>query len=390
MKGWYIPARPDLTNKESTARHASWWRFVSECLTQRFDTRWARSPEQSLQLHAGEWTVPTQLLVRARGARNQMANFLHGVSVLDVNLEPPAGDDVTEFRGLRLYTPEAGLIAASAQFFSNRPTEAPTVLATQRDASAILGRLLEGGHSVIAGRIAGAFRNIGRDREAEAIVSAMRAAGYDVREKDPFDARLAHAACRREPSPYVHRIRHLWEAMRGEIANRFPQPLGRPNDMETYLQALDEIYVTDAYHLLSIEGYTVSADLIERVRRGDWKPQDNDTDKKHKDAIAARGYWQAFNAVKACLRRGLDGQSPGLVADQDHGVWRQELFAPSVAVGLVKAANLGGYRKSPACVRRSRHVPLNPGAVRDAIRTFFELLAEETEPAVRIVLGHFI
>jgi len=58
-----------------------------------------------------------------------------------------------------------------------------------RDASGLLVRLLEGGHSVIAGRLAGAFRNSGRDRLADEIVKTMVAAGYDVRESDPFNDR---------------------------------------------------------------------------------------------------------------------------------------------------------------------------------------------------------
>ncbi len=341
-------------------------------------------------LHAGEWTVPTQLLVRARGGRNQMTRFLHGTSLLDVNLTPPNEEDVAELRGIRVYTPEAALIAASPQFFTGQPTEARTALATQPDASALLARLLDGGHSVIAGRIAGAFRNIGREREADAILSTMRAAGYDAREKDPFDVRLTHMPYRREPSPYVHRIRLMWQAMRPEIPQRFPFPLGRPNDIEAYLRAVDDIYVTDAYHSLSIEGYTVSRELIERVRRGDWNPQENEADKKHRDAMAPRGYWQAFIAVKDSVRKVLTGESPGAVADHDHGTWYRELFAPSVAAGLVKAANLAGYRNSPVYIRRSRHVPLRADAVRDAMPTFFELLTDEPDPAVRVVLGHFI
>jgi hypothetical protein len=35
-------------------------------------------------------------------------------------------------------------------------------------------------------------------------------------------------------------------------------------------------------------------------------------------------------------------------------------------------------------------VPLNRDAVRDAMPAFFDLLTEETDPAVRVVLGHFI
>jgi len=36
------------------------------------------------------------------------------------------------------------------------------------------------------------------------------------------------------------------------------------------------------------------------------------------------------------------------------------------------------------------HVPPNSNAVRDAMPVFFEMLTQEAEPAVRIVLGHFI
>jgi len=37
---------------------------------------------------------------------------------------------------------------------------------------------LDGGHSTIAGRLAGAFRNGGRDRFADEITKTMEAAGY--------------------------------------------------------------------------------------------------------------------------------------------------------------------------------------------------------------------
>ena len=57
-----------------------------------------------------------------------------------------------------------------------------------RDASDVLAKLLSGGHSVIAGRLTGAFRNIRRADSADEILQTMKAAGYDVRESDPFAA----------------------------------------------------------------------------------------------------------------------------------------------------------------------------------------------------------
>jgi len=218
----------------------------------------------------------------------------------------------------------------------------------------------------------------------------MRAADYQAREVDPFKDQVARAPYRRDPSPYVQRIRMLWHKMRDDIPARFPPPIAKANDIEAYMRQVDEIYVTDAYHSLSIEGYQVSTDLIERVRRGAWNPEQEKADLDLENALAARGYWMAFRAVRSSVHRVLDGGNPGEVIDQDHGGWYRELFAPKVTAGILKPENLAGYRTSAVYLRGSRHVPLNPDAVRDAMPAFFELLREENDPAVRIVLGHFI
>lgn len=106
--------------------------------------------------------------------------------------------------------------------------------------------------------------------------------------------------------------------------------------------------------------------------------------------MAARGYWLAYQAVQGSVRRVLRRENPGLVADEDHGTWYRELFAPSVTAGLLRPADLAGYRNGQVYIRRSMHVPLNREAVRDAMPAFFDLLREETHPAVRVVLGHFV
>jgi hypothetical protein len=390
LKGWYIPARPGAGEGESTVWYASFWDFCRDYLTERFGADWSLTPEQSLVLLAGNTSVPRQLLVRAKGAHNQATNFIHGTSLFEGAHALPDPDDATQLNGIRLFKPEAALVAAQPAFFELYPTEARTILSMQRDASDLLARLLRGGHTVIAGRLAGAFRNIGRDREADSILAGMRAADYRVREVDPFKERLAPVPYRRDLSPYVHRIRMLWQAMREDIPGRFPAPPPRINDVDAYMRQVDDIYVTDAYHSLSIEGYQVSRELIERVRSGTWNPDGDEADREHRNALAARGYWQAFQAVKGSIRRVLQGDNPGEVADRDHGAWYRELFAPSAAVGFLKPENLAGYRNGPVYIRGSRHVPLNADAARDAMPAFFELLSEEPDPAVRVVLGHFI
>ena len=259
-----------------------------------------------------------------------------------------------------------------------------------RDASDVLALLLDGGHSAVAGRLAGGFRNIGRARIADDILKTMRAAGYDVRENDPFSDRPALALPVREKSPYVTRVRLMWQQMRKTVMDIFPAAPGPVADIDAYMKAVEDVYVTDAYHSLSIEGYRVSPALIERVRTGAWNPDDDKSDREHRNALAARGYWQAYQAVRESVRKVLRGENPGAVVDADHGDWYRELFAPSVTAGIIRAADLAGYRSDQVYIRSSKHVPPRHEAVRDLMPAFFDLLREEEEPPVRVVLGHFV
>jgi fido (protein-threonine AMPylation protein) len=390
IKGWYIPSRPDEVKGESTAWYASFWRFAAVYLETRFGGNWSLSAEQSLSLHGGNWTVPRQLAVRSPKGRNNVTKLPHRTSLLDLDASLPAPTDRTEKEGLRIFSLEAALIEVSPRYFVNYATDARAAMAMIREPSGLLARLLEGGHSTIAGRLAGAFRNSGRDSIAEEITKTMSAAGYGVRETNPFTDQLVPALSARETSPYANRIRLLWQKMREPVIACFPKAPGLPRSAAAYMKRVGEAYVTDAYHSLSIEGYRVTADLIERVRSGTWNPEADERDREQRNAMAARGYWQAYQAVQKSIARVLKDENPGDVADDDHRGWYREMFAPSVNAGLLKPADLAGYRNGQVYIRQSMHVPLNREAVRDAMPVLFDLLREEKSPAVRVVLGHFV
>jgi hypothetical protein len=390
IKGWYIPARPDEPAGESTAWYASFWDFCAAYLTARFGKDWCLSPEHSLALHAGNRAVPRQLLVRAPKGDNKVTALPYDTSLLSVRYNMPNQNDIEVMDGLRRYALGPALVACGHGLFAQNPTDMRTALSLLRDASELLPNLLEGGHSVIAGRLAGALRNIGRDRIADEIIAAMRAAGYDVRKSDPFATKPPVILSGRERSPYVNRMRLTWQAMREPVIARFPKPPRLPKAIKDYMQQVDDIYVTDAYHSLSIEGYRVSAALIERVRNQNWNPDNNEEDREHRDALAARGYYQAFQAVKNSVTKVLKGDNPGAVGDADHGTWYRELFAPGITAGLLGPADLAGYRNGAVYIRRSMHTPPRREAVRDLMPALFELLKDEPHPAVRVVLGHFM
>lgn len=390
LKGWYIPGRPDEAQGETATWYAAFWRFCAVYLKHLKNEDWCLCPEQSILLHAENWTVPRQLLVRANKARNNVTPLPYETSLLVIRALLPRAADIVEKDGLRLYAIPAALVACSPTFFREHPTELRAVMAMVRDASELLRILLEGGHSTIAGRLTGAFRNLHKERVADDILQTMRAAGHNIRETDPFEKQTGTSLPAEVHSPLVNRIRLMWKEMRTPIIERFPEPHGLPNDTNAYLTAVEEGYVSDAYHSLSIEGFKVSRELIERVRSGQWNPEQNANDLQLSNSVAARGYWQAYQKVRQSIEKVITGSNAGRVAEEDHRMWYRELFTPSVASGLLRAADLSGYRTGAVFIRGSMHVPPRHEAVRDAMPVLFDLLSNEQEPAVRVVMGHFV
>ncbi len=390
VKGWYILASADEQDGDSTSWYASYWHFCSRYLVERLGDSYWISADQSLQFHAGNHSVPTQLIVKSPKGSNSNTPLPYGTSLFSMISQLPSAAEIVIVDNIRMLSLTSSLIHCSTAMFTRNSTDVRAALALIKNSSEILRPLLDGGHSRIAGRLVGAFRNIKQERIANEILKGMTSAGYDIRETDPFENPTPILLSSRQRSPYVNRIKLMWHEMREVVIKYSPKAPGLPKDHEKYMKAVEAMYVTDAYHSLSIEKYRVTPELIERVRSGSWNAKGNEEDKKQRDAMAARGYWQATQVVRKSIKKILNGKNPGKVIDADHGDWYLELFGPSVTAGIIKTSDLAGYRNEPVYISRSKHVPLNVDAVRDTMPVLFELLQEETEPFVKAVLGHFI
>jgi len=391
VRGWLISSSPGSARGESTPWFASFWEFCARYCEERFSKDWHLSPEQSLLISAENTVIPRQVIIYSPKGANNTTTLLFGTSLYDLKeSQPPPSGDLIVKDGLRLFAIEPALTKAPQAFFDAKPVEAHVALAGVREPSALLRRLLDGGNSVVAGRLVGAFRRVGRADIAEEIRAAMTGAGYSVRESDPFVPGQEIGKLTLAAAPIVGRIQSMWESMRGTVLSTFPPAPGLPADKTAYLHFVDEIYQSDAYHSLSIEGYRVTPDLIERVRSGSWRRESNDADQKSCDALAARGYWQAFRIVKRAVGKIITGANPGTLVRSAHREWYRELFQPSVAAGLIPTTALAGYRNDFVFLRTSRYVPPRWEAVRDAMPALFDLLESEREPAVRAVLGHWL
>lgn len=392
IRGWYIAKRPDETDGDTTPWYASMREFVAGYSNERFGDRWHLNPEQSILLRSGERSVPKQLQIWATEGTNQTVELLHGSSLF-IYRAPQllASSPVLDCGGLRLAELPQALVAASPNLFVQNPMAIQVALYSLSDASDLSRLLLAGPHPAVAGRIAGAFRAAGRPAFADEILGAMRSAGNVVNELNPFTAPLPTLLPGgRAEAPYVQRLRLLWAAMREPIIQAFPASQDKPTDTEALLKEVEARYVSDAYHSLSIEGYRVTADLIEKIRNGNWNPDANAADQANRDAMAAKGYFETHKIVKEDLVRIVKGENPGTVFRQSLSRWYQALFSPSVQAGIVKPADLAGFRNDQVFIRGAQHVPPSKDAVRECMPVLFELLEAEAVPAVRAVLGHFV
>ena len=391
IKGWYMPTRPDETDTETTAWHSSGNEFIARYSEERFGSAWCVSADHSIRLHAGNTSLPSQIVLNTPDGKNNVLQLPANNSLLDYRAKDfPEPSNRTIAGGLRAMTLEHALTRVSDAFFRTYAEDAQIALLSLRDSSELARHLLTGGQSVVAGRLAGALHACGQSAFADDIVATMRSAGYSIVETNPFMAPPATLQIVRGESPYVTRIRLLWESMRSDVLKSFPPAPGMPSDVDGYMAAVKDSYVKDAYNSLSIEGYRVTNELIEQVATGNWNPEQSQDDFKSRDAMAARGYHQARKEVEKSILRILSGENSGLVASRDHRTWFRELFGPSVDAKLLAPQDLAGYRGHQVFIRNVAHVPPPVEAVRDMMPALFDLMESEPEASVRAVLGHFI
>ena len=385
IKGWYIPSSPG-SEGDSTVWYVSYWSFITAYLDNRFQEDWCLSPELSLYFHSGKTVIPKQLIVRSESGANNILQLPFGTSLVDIKASLPP-EVIREPRyGVRLYPMEYALLMVGPDYYRRDALEARACLASLRDVSPIVSAAIDGGHTTRAGRVAGALRSIGREEMADGLLRMMRQVGHTVTEENPFeeDVRIETFSV----SPHVSRIRLMWKQMREVVLETLKvKPVHQ--DAASILAMMDATYVKDSYHSLSIEGYKITEGLLERVRSGDWNPEKDAEDKERRDALAARGYYQAYELLKQGVADCFSGQSPAQLYVKGHQDWHFQLFEPCIRAGIVKASDLVGYRRHQVYIRNSMHTPLNPDAVLDAMSTLSDLMTEEDNALVRAILGHF-
>ncbi len=391
MKGWLaVNSRPSANNRIDAAWSTVYWEFVARYLEDRFSDDWRLSAEASAALWSENHSIPAQVIVRSSKANNQLVKLPSNTSLYLLRSKENEPAETRE--RLRLMPMEEAICNLSPESWRTSATDVIAVIGSIRGTRTLLQHLLDGGRSHIGGRIAGALRHLGRTRDADTIIKTLESAGYNPHEDNPFDPSvdLVTLDARRTQAPSATRIKNLWAKMGKEARDHIGFEQRRINDRDGYIADIDERYVADALNSLSIEGYEVSEELIQKVQDGQWEPDADARDHGTKNALAAKGYRLAFEEVREDIRTILDGAPTGELLETRHQDWFRAMFSPSVTAGIVKAHQLAGYRSHNVYLRGSSHVPLPPHAIADAMDALFESISEETDARVKAILAPFL
>jgi hypothetical protein len=391
-KGWYLLGRPIDKPGESTAWYGAFWDFLSVYLEERFGADYCLSAASSIDVHIGANLIPRQIIaLTAQGGKMQLP-LPHNTSVLVYQDAANLPRVVEVVRGVRAMPLPLALCRVPPVFFQNQPLNAELALRAVKSVDDLARIILETESSALAARFAGAYQFLGDKERADQITNTMQAVGMIVRPKNPFvKAAPVFVGSRRLTSPYAGRIEALFRTLREPVLETFKDMPSRPvSNPKSYLQHLEAVYEHDAYNSLSIEGYRVTPELIDKIRLGAWNPDGDPQDRQQIAAMAAKGYQEAFRRVKQSVTRVLRGELPGSVVRQDYPEWYRGLFSESVRAGLLESYHLAGHRNAPVFIRASRHVPPPADAVNGAMTALLDLLESEPAAIVRAILGHWL
>ncbi len=391
IRGWYLLTSPDAGGV-STAWFGGFWAFVKHYLDERFGkNEYCLSAESSLSLHVGDTSIPKQIVVITKKASNTILDLPHNTSVLLITDSKKFPEDVDKFNGIARMSLSLSLCRLAPAYFQKNPRNLEIILKmTSLSVAEVSRTLLSLDAIASAERIIGAYKHLGEDAKANQIKDDLIVAGYILKDVNPFEEYEPKLGGIRFTSPYVGRIRLMWNAMRQVVEDVMPKPPGLGGDKSQTINVILETYKQDAYHSLSIEGYQVTEELISKIESGEWDPANIEVDKQQRDAMAAKGYHNAFGEVIASVRKILNHEGAGTVLSSDLQSWYRQLFAPLLQANLLEAEKVAGYRNHPVYITNSRHVPPPKTAILDCMEVLFELLQEEENAAVRAVLGHYV
>ena len=397
VRGWYLFDADVSAGKagESALWYQSIWQFIGQYLKESYGNDYWLNPEASIDIHTANNSLPKQLVVFTREGATKNILLPNDMSLMVIK-KSDKPTEIIDFNHVNVLTLEFALAGLAPTIYRSNPLAVQIALG-KSDVNAVASSLLVTKNVQSANRLIGAYLEIGRKADSRNLTNIINAVGLGPLKADnPFESPVVKIGSKRQESASAIRVRLLWQKLREGVELVFIDTVVSgffQSPLNELLESVDKVYVSDAYHSLSIEGYVVTEDLISRVANGEWDTGHIEADKQQKDALAARGYYEAFQALRGLIEEAYDEGADDLdlayLVDVSITQIYTALFKPCVTAGIVNDRDLAGYRKGPIMIRKSRHMPPQSEQLMDCMEALKDLIVNEPNFAVKAVLGHF-
>jgi prophage maintenance system killer protein len=389
FKGWFYCKSPLLMSGDTTPWMTSFWDFVVKYNNDRFNSDWHLGTDASILWHTSNKKIPKQLIIYTKQASNKNVQLPYNTSLFPMQEKDfPDQEEIFSDNGIRVLTIESALSKISPGFFKAYKEEAiQALISFDLNNFAIL--CIQNNRIRVAGRIVSALNHIGFEEKAKNLLNIFNRSNFECKLENPFEDKISLNVNQIENKSSIRlKIATSWFLMRDKVLKYKPKQITSLT-IQNYLKNMEDLYKRDAYHSLSIEGYRVSEDLIEKVKSGNWNSEQNEQNKKERNALAARGYWLAFQKLKKDITPVLSTNHLTKIVIDNFQSWKELLFQPSIDAGIIKPVDNIGYRREQVYLSGSRHISPSSNVVYEAMEEWKEQLKKEPDPFVQAVLGHF-
>lgn len=188
IRGWYLLTSPD-GGGGSTTWFGGFWAFLKHYLDDRFGPgEYCISAESSLSLHAGETTVPTQIVILTKKESNTLVDLLHKTSIFLRTDNKNFPTEIESYNNVAVMPVINALCRLTPSYFQNRPRNVEVILKLSSLSIAEISRTLLKMEAIAsAERLIGAFLHLKEDSKANQIQKDLEAAGYKLTPTNPFE-----------------------------------------------------------------------------------------------------------------------------------------------------------------------------------------------------------
>lgn len=392
INGWYFVTKPNIDPFSTTPFFMNYYEFIKKYTDKMYPNSYV-SLESAISLHVHSHVIPTQLCLNIPEPKFNLVDFKNGYSLLiNGRQKSLAPKDSTILNGLICPTIPYLLVHLTPQSWQQHPDNIQILLGSTNSVHAFLPYLKDNDAGIA--RIVSGFRQIGYHDFAQEIEDNFLLLNGKMLPNisNVFVNSKIYTLQEREKTPIFNNIKKFWNDMRDDVLKHTPQSVQlcfQSNDDLSNL--IEQHKIQDTYHSLSIEQYKVSEDIIRAVENG----LITDISPENREAMATRGYLDAFKKVKEdSIQMYFEEQkTPGFSGkfiSKELSKWFLLLWKPSIDANILTVEQLAGYRRHPIFIMNSMHVPVNFDALTDAMDAYFTCLQNEPDAFVRAVLGHWL